>query len=323
MTANWTALLLGEPLRLRAAARVAVCAGGQASTEADPAVALTRLSERPVTYLLVDVEAIGASGPNPADALAWLRRAHATAPQTRIVVLASPSPPACFRELLAEPWFHHLLAIDSPWFMEELAATLRKLERGAILGLASYLPWGAHIAEVALTRSDDKAPALDRVADMMGALGIGGRILRRVQDIADEMIMNAIYDAPVDAAGRPKYAHLSRQTPVALEAGEQSTLSFGSDGRTFGLAVRDPFGALRPPVLKAYIAKGLRRGEDQIDRKEGGAGLGLYLQFDFLGSMIVNLAPGRVTEFMGLLDIRGSFREIATAPKSFNCFVVD
>ena len=317
MTANWSALLLGDALRLRAAQRVVVCAGGHARLEADPTKAVVRLGERPVTYLLVELSALGDAP------LAGLRALQAAAPQTRVICLAAPSPPPCFPELLAEPWFQHLLALDSPWFMEELAATLRKSERGAVLGLACYLPWGAHISEVALTSSDDKAAALARVAEAMAGLGIGGRVMHRLQDIADEMIMNAIYDAPVDATGRPKYTHLSRQTPVSLEAAEQSTFTFGSDGRTFGLGVRDPFGALRLPVLKGYIAKGLRRGADQIDQKAGGAGLGLYLQFDFLGSMIVNLAPGRVTEFIGLLDIRGSFRDLATAPKSFNCFLAE
>jgi hypothetical protein len=205
--------------------------------------------------------------------------------------------------------------------MEELAATLRKLERGAVFGLPCYLPWGVQVQEVRLACSDDKATALGRIAEHMGHLGIGGRVLRRLQDIADEMIMNAIYDAPLDADGRPKFAHLTRQTPVALAHAEQSTLSFGSDGRTFVLGIRDPFGALKVETLKGYVAKGLRRGDDQIDQKAGGAGLGLYLQFDFMGSMVLNLAPGRATEMIGLLDIRGSFRDLATAPKSFNCFV--
>lgn len=315
MHPHWSALLIGDPLRLRAALRVAVCAGGQATVEPDMSRAAERLAERPVTYLLVDLEAAGAS---PVEAL---RTLHARAPQTPILLLAAPSPPACFPELLAEPWFRHLLALESPWFMEELLATFHKLERGALLGLACYLPVGAHVAEVRLTCSDDKATALARIAQFMATLGIGGRVMRRLQDIADEMIMNAVYDAPVGPEGRPKFAHLSRQVPVALALEEQCTLSFGSDGKTLALGIRDPFGALGVDTLKGYIAKGLRRGDDQIDQKAGGAGLGLYLQFDFMGSMVLNLAPGRVTEVVGLLDIRGSFRDLATAPKSFGCFV--
>ncbi|MCK6573106.1 hypothetical protein L6V77_18655 [Myxococcota bacterium] len=317
MHPHFSALLIGDALRLRAASRVVVCAGGHASHEPDVERGVLRLGERPVTYALLDLAALGDA---PLEAL---RNLHAAAPQTTLLLLAHPSPPPCFPELLAEPWFGHLLALESPWFMEELAATLRKLERGGVLGLPCYLPWGAQIQEIRLTCSDDKATALNRIAEHMGQLGIGGRVMRRLQDIADEMIMNAIYDAPLDAEGRPKFAHLTRHTPVALGHAEQSTLSFGSDGRTFALGIRDPFGALKVETLKGYVGKGLRRGDDQIDQKAGGAGLGLYLQFDFMGSMVLNLAPGRVTEMIGLLDIRGSFRDLATAPKSFNCFVAE
>ena len=318
MQPNWSALLIGDALRLRPAQRVVVCAGGHASLEADFERAMLRLGERPVTYVLVDLAALPLQGESPLEAL---RTLHARTPQTPLLLLAAPSPPVCLPELLAEPWFSHLLALESPWFMEELTATLRKREHGMQLGVPCYLPWGVQVHEVRLTGSEDKSKALDRIAEFMGGLGIGGRILHRLQDIADEMVMNAVYDAPVGADGRARYAHLSRQTQVVLGDDEQSVLSFGSDGKTFALGIRDPFGALTAATLKGYIAKGLRRGADQINQKAGGAGLGLYLQFDFMGSMVLNLAPGRVTEMIGLLDIRGSFRDLATSPKSFSVFV--
>lgn len=314
MEPGFSALLVGDSLRLRPAQRVVVCAGGQAALAPDFDRALTCLGERPVTYLLVDLAALGDQP------LESLRTLHARAPQSPLLLLAAPSPPGLFRELLAEPWFAHLLALESPWFMEELLATLRKLERGPLFGVSCYLPWGVHVHEVRIAGSDAKGRALDRVAAFMGELGIGGRVLHRLQDIADEMIMNAVYDAPVGADGRPLYTHLSRQTPVTLGDAEQCMLSFGSDGKMLALGIRDPFGALAVSTLKGYVAKGLRRGADQIDQKAGGAGLGLYLQFDFMGSMVLNLSPGRATEMIGLLDIRGSFRDLATAPKSFGCF---
>ena len=317
MPARFSALLVGEALRLRPAQRVVVCAGGEAVAEPDLAGALDTLAGRPATFALVDLAVLG---DEPSDIVTALRDLRARSPHTRLILLAAPSPPPCFPELLAEPWFNSLLALESPWFMEELAATLRKRERGLAFGLGCHLPWGAEIREVTLAGSDSKGPALDDIAAFMAALGIGGRILNRLQDIADEMIMNAVYDAPVGPDGKAKFAQESRQIAVLLAPEERPTLSFGSDGRTFAMGIRDPFGALRADTLKGYIAKGLRRGADQIDTKLGGAGLGLYLQFDFMGSMVVNLAPSRTTEMIGLLDIRGSFRDLATAPKSFSVF---
>ena len=72
-------------------------------------------------------------------------------------------------------------------------------------------------------------------------------------------------------------------------------------------------GGLQPPFT---VVRGLHRGDDQIEKKAGGAGLGLYLEWESLGSFTVHVEPGRRTEMLGLLDIRGSFRELAAAPKS-------
>ena len=39
--------------------------------------------------------------------------------------------------------------------------------------------------------------------------------------------------------------------------------------------------------------------------------------------MAVNLTPGRCREMVGLVDIRGSYRDVLHSPKSFNVFVCE
>ena len=99
------------------------------------------------------------------------------------------------------------------------------------------------------------------------------------------------------------------------------TLRFGADGKRLGISVSDPFGSLDPQRVLDYLSKCLRRGEDQIDRKEGGAGLGLYMMFDFVTHLVVNIQRGSRTEFVGLADITSSFRDLVGRAKSFNLFV--
>lgn len=89
----------------------------------------------------------------------------------------------------------------------------------------------------------------------------------------------------------------------------------------FAISITDPFGGLTSEQFRRYIGKGLRRGADQIDDKAGGAGLGLYFLFERLNSLVLNVAPGRCTELIGLIDITGSFRAAVAAPKSLNVFV--
>lgn len=310
-------LVFGEELPLRPAIRVAVCAGGRVFLEPDPARLVDRARQVEPDIVLFHYDHGG-----PA-ALLLARRLMATCPAATAIVLCAPSPPAGIHELLLEPWFRHLLGLESPWFMEALGGTLARLRGREIFGLHRHLPWGTRLLSFELAASDDKAMVFDRIEAFMADIGVRGRVVARLQAVADEMIMNAVYDAPVDGRGEPKYARRSRQERVDLEPHERPTLRFGSDGRTFGISVTDPFGGLTPETLKSYVAKGLRRGADQIDRKEGGAGLGLYLLFDSLHTMCLNRTPARRTEVVGLLDIRGSYRDVVTGAKSFACFERD
>lgn len=310
-------LIFGEELRMRAARRVAVCSGAEVLLEEDPA-RIARVAEDTAPHVvLFDYDHAG-----PAAMLLTEQVVNA-APAARMVLLCHPSPPKMIGRLLRASWFEHLLGLESPWFMEELGATLAKLSGRAPFGLSSFLPWGSRVVSMTVESSQDKARIFGQIEAFMGAIGMRGRLVRRLHDIADEMLMNAVYDAPIDRrTGQHRYAALSRTTPVELDPQDRPTFSFGSDGRVFGIGISDPFGGLRPRTLKNYIAKGLRRGDDQIDKKAGGAGLGLYFLFQSLNSVSLNLHPGQRTEMLGLVDIRGSFRDVLRSPKSFNIFVV-
>ncbi len=306
----------GEELRLRPARRVAICAGATVRIEADPARLVEAVNEYRPEIVLFDLDHGG-----PA-ALRLARDIVERAPAARIIALCHPSPPRDLAELLGEPWFDHLIGLESPWFMDELAATLAKLAGRPIHGLAPYLAWATRVIDIEVTGSADKERAFEAVEVYMQALGIRGRLVQRLQAVADEMLMNAVYDAPTDrATGEALHAARSRTEPVELALADRPTFRFGSDGQVFALSIQDPFGALTPGILRRYLAKGLRRGDDQIDRKAGGAGLGLYLMFDMLHSMCLNLTPGHRTELLGLVDIRGSYRDVVQAPKSLNLFV--
>jgi signal transduction histidine kinase len=98
-------------------------------------------------------------------------------------------------------------------------------------------------------------------------------------------------------------------------------MRFGADGKRLALSVQDPFGSLDAAKVIDYLTKCFRRGDDQIDQKEGGAGLGLYLMYESLSHFVVNIHAGRRTELIGVVDITGSYREFARRSKSFNVFL--
>lgn len=309
-------LLFGEELRLRATRRVAVCYGGDVTLEEDPGRIVERAGELDPHIVVFDLDHAGPAALSLADTVA------AAAPRGTMVAVCHPSPPAEIGALLHKPWFGNLLGLESPWFMEELGATLARLSGEALFGLHRHLPWGSRLLSTTVTSSAQKEALFDRIESYMADIGVRGRLVRRLHDVADEMLMNAVYDAPIDrATGEHIYAALPRTTRVDLPPGSRPIFGYGSDGRVFAMSITDPFGGLTPEILKRYIAKGLRRGDDQIDEKAGGAGLGLYFLFQSLNSLTLYLEPGKRTEVVGLVDIRGSFRDVLQSPKALNIYV--
>jgi hypothetical protein len=137
----------------------------------------------------------------------------------------------------------------------------------------------------------------------------------------DEFLTNALYNAPVDATGHPRFARRPRTERVELQPEEEITLRVCCDGRRFGISTSDPFGSLAPERLQEYLARAFRRGEDQVNEADGGAGLGFYQILDSLSHFVVNIDPGRRTEMIGLIDVSGGYRTFASNGKSFNIFV--
>ncbi len=203
----------------------------------------------------------------------------------------------------------------------DLLVTVQKILRAEPFGLEKYFGWGVMMRELVISGSHQRAEVLKRIGDHAASLGVASRLRTLITSAADEFLTNALYNAPVSPTGEHPFASRSRTTPVRLRAGSEVAVRFCCDGSRFGISFTDRFGSLTPSRVQDYLAKGFRRGDDQVTEGTGGAGLGLYQLMDSLSHFVINLEPGVRTEMIGLVDVRGSYRHFATAGTSFNIFV--
>lgn len=259
-----------------------------------------------------------------ADWLKALERHEAAHPATRLV-LHSTSPTEDYLPLLARhPILRNLIAKnEDPLEPDELITTAEKLLRADIFGLQKYLLWGVEPYCVSIRDSRHKHDYINEVAEYAYSLGCNERMVEQVETIADELVTNAIYNAPRDPDGKPRYAHLSRREPVTLEPHEYGELQFACDGDYIAVAQIDPFGALTQDTVVDYLNRCLAKGPDQISEASGGAGIGLFRVFQSLSKFVVNIKPGRKTEVICLIDLRLSMKRFRQAPKSFHIFITD
>src|SRR5207244_2327357 len=126
------------------------------------------------------------------------------------------------------------------------------------------------------------------------------------------------FHGPRALDGTPRFAGLPRMARVGLSNGEVIRMELMADGKKLGLAVSDPFGTLSIPQIQDSLARGLRRGSDQVRESGPGAGLGLFQVWQSVSHLAISLTPGRRTEVVGLIDTTQDYKEFLLAGKSLN-----
>ena len=210
------------------------------------------------------------------------------------------------------------------WTTHQLRITLQKILTLDVFGIEKYLVPGTLVHRSKIRGSQDRDPHNNAVMQYAEDRHLGQYTAKMVFGITEELLMNAIYDAPI-AAGIEEYTAKARTETFHLKPHEQGELSYACDDSLFIIAVSDPFGALNKNVLLSYIKKVLRRNDSTglIDTKKGGAGLGFFKILYSSNALVCNVKPGEKTEIMAILDIREHLRDFAIMPRSIHYFTTD
>lgn len=229
----------------------------------------------------------------------------------RVVVIVPHAGLAEVAALLAPAPVAHVLVGDDAATAPALATTARKLATGDIFGLEHYLPGEVSIERLRLDDFAGRGQAIEAVARAAEQAQLRRQVRGAIAQACEELLMNALYDAPVDAAGKPLFADVEPHERVRARSPRPVTLRFAATAERFTVAVRDRYGLLAKNTVVSYLAKclGAPSGDhlpgEQIDRKIAGAGLGLYLVASTAARLVINVAHGVATEVICQFDRAG------------------
>jgi hypothetical protein len=225
----------------------------------------------------------------------------------------APAEPVSIDALLAAGW-DHVTTHPMPLLAEELLATVQKLLRGDVFGLEKYIAWGAEIRSYTLEDAVDRDDAVTTLAKDVVAVGLPDRVGSLVSVIADELIANALYVAPIDDAGLRFRANDPRENKRALSGRDVVTVRWATDARYLAIEVRDRWGSLDCRAIANRLAKG---GKQSVSTGEGG--MGLPLAYACCNQFVVDSHPSVMTEVITLLDVRYKPTDLARSA-SFHTF---
>jgi hypothetical protein len=186
--------------------------------------------------------------------------------------------------------------------------------RGDLFGAEKYLLWGTDLHTTMITKSTQRTHLVDKLAEAVRARGQSARVASMTMLVADELISNAVHNAPVDANGVHYRRDIARDVELDLDERHQVRLRWGCDARYVAIEVTDQFGSLDRDTILRSLAK------HDVRETGGGAGMGMALSYRSCDHLVFNLAPGKRTEIIALVDVRYPPTERVPA-SSYNVFV--
>lgn len=176
-------------------------------------------------------------------------------------------------------------------------------------GLSRLLKEGTKIQTVALQHSNQKQEAVEAVRNFMIAAKFQGRMATVIANSVDEVVMNAIFAAPIDEVGRPMMTSTSRATVFKLENKHAVEIQIGFDGKHIGVTAIDHFGSLDRAKLLSHFAKRYNEDRLKLTAAIANAGLGLATIFRNGGSFFFVSESSVKTEVTILFKKVDNFRD--------------
>jgi hypothetical protein len=254
---------------------------------------LTKVPETPPSLLCVDLRS--PSAPK-------LKDVEKLFPDVRLICIVGVQDFGQMVECLRLSRCGSVITYDDHFEPEDFIITVTKLLHGQVFGLQKYFPWGVTLYNMEIGSYEDKVKALDVLNAYAELAGARGPVRDRMALVAEELIINAMYHAPVDENGKPLYRHMARKELAKLTFDKKVKVACASNGQHFAVAVRDAYGTLDKDVVVKFLSKGTSKSLEP-EQRESGAGLGLVTALKNANKLVFNMAPGAGAEVIALFDL--------------------
>lgn len=192
----------------------------------------------------------------------------------------------------AFPWLSHILVttlLQTPAASEYIAMLVNQLPHAPSAELGEK-----GVGRVALlAQASKRGLRLERMREFFAKHGLQQRALATINDVAEELLTNALYDAPMEA-GYFKSA-VQRTEDVDLPSDRACEISYGVEQGSVFVRLRDTFGSLTRERLFDVLNR-CNAESVALDESRGGAGLGMWRIFSSASTVNITVIPGKLTD---------------------------
>jgi hypothetical protein len=165
---------------------------------------------------------------------------------------------------------------------------------------------------VVLKNSREKNTLIDAFRKVLNQAQLQSRAVEVILTGLDEILMNAIYDAPRDIRGRYYQREHPRDQNIVFSEKEQIQVTLTRNADFLILGVKDQFGSLSTARAFEVMSKNYHEEAYVMNEKTKSAGLGIHGIVGSGVSLILECTSGVSTEALLVCPYFGSLKEMRT-----------
>ncbi len=208
---------------------------------------------------------------------------------------------------LADMGFEHIVQIEREDFAQELlAASLMTLRPKAFLKNPVPFFLSGFASEKVLGDPDKhlimrfiKQSEKNTLMDWLKAFLDRDPRTQTIRDLclqaADEMITNALFNAPVRPSGKRAFKDLARNSEIELPTNKAATIFACFSEQRIVIGCEDAFGSLEKPLLMEHLRSMFKEERAVVTYSGGGAGLGFRYLLENAANFYVLVDQGKST----------------------------
>lgn len=226
--------------------------------------------------------------------------------------------------------FRHILQPSSKYFDSELM-TAKKIEEdksliftdpvGVLLNQSEQTK-DKFIFQAAFKDISEKVSVLEGVRTSLVALVPQPSFVDELIIVADEMLTNAVFNAPFVTAENEGSGIERNSNDERLKCINSAHFFMAHDNERLMIGCIDYYGKLNVPSLLRRIDNCYEKSLDNAMNMDGpgGAGIGSFIIYNTSMSQTIGVLPGEKTIFCSVFPLKASNRQRLTKPKCLHLF---
>lgn len=188
------------------------------------------------------------------------------------------------------------------------------------LGLARYFPENTKSQKIHIKKSEQRSAAVDAVQNFLIKVKMDERIATKAARATDELLLNAIFDAPVDRMGNPLRQNLDKKSQFDL-LGQGVMLEIASCNSYHGICVTDYYGSFKKDPIYRFWRSNYAEQDYNAKRSTTTPGLGIYGIIQAGLSVLVACKGRHQTDAMIFIPKSSSHRDFRKGFQFTSCFI--